>query len=115
MQPSPSNGELKVISEGGGTNAFVARGDSCQNQDPTIGRWLILRIERCPATFPVDRVIVDRDNNRAVEDNAEDEGRAPAWAKVDKIEGDLEMQPPEVIQAKEEHQCGLDSINDRPG
>jgi hypothetical protein len=26
-------------------------------------RWLILRLERCSAPFPLDQVIVDRDNN----------------------------------------------------
>jgi hypothetical protein len=30
---------------------------------PDNPRWLVLRIERCSAPFPFDRVIVDKDNN----------------------------------------------------
>jgi len=36
-------------------------------------RWLILQLERCSAPFPFERVMVDRDNNSAHGENAEDE------------------------------------------
>ena len=40
---------------------------------PDNPRWLVLRIERCSAPFPFDRVIVDRDNNSTAGQNVEDE------------------------------------------
>jgi hypothetical protein len=45
-------------------------------------RWLVLRIDRCSAP-PFDRVIVDRDNNSAPGENADDENLTPAWAKTE--------------------------------
>src|SRR5215831_14217380 len=45
-------------------------------------RWLVLRIERCSARFPFDRVIVDRDNSRARGANVEDEDLIPAWTEA---------------------------------
>ena len=35
---------------------------ACQGLTPDNPRWLVLRIERCSAPFPFDRVIVDRDS-----------------------------------------------------
>jgi hypothetical protein len=40
---------------------------------PDNPRWLVLRIERCSAPFPFDRVIVDRDNNSTPGKNVENE------------------------------------------
>jgi hypothetical protein len=73
---------------------------------PTPGsspRWLILRLERCSAAFPFDRVIVDRDNNNAPGENAEDEDLMPAWVKAEKSEGEVETSAPDMFQSNEDH------------
>ena len=79
---------------------------------PTPGsapRWLILRLERCSAPFPFDRVIVDRDNNSAPGENAEDEDLVPAWVKAEKSEGEVETAP-DMFQSNEEPRRGLEPL-----
>jgi hypothetical protein len=73
-------------------------------------RWLILRLERCSAPFPFDRVIVDRDNNSAPGENSEDETLMPAWAKAEKSGRELEVPAPDVFQSNEEPQRGLEPL-----
>jgi hypothetical protein len=74
-------------------------------------RWLILRLERCSAPFPFDRVIVDRDNNSAPGKNAADENLIPAWAKTeDKSQREIEKHAPDIFQSNEEPQRGLDPL-----
>jgi len=73
-------------------------------------RWLILRIERCSGPFPFDGVIVDRDNNSAPGENTEDENLAPAWAKAEKAEGEVEMPAPDMFRSNEEPRRGLDPL-----
>jgi hypothetical protein len=72
-------------------------------------RWLILRIERCSAPFPFERVIVDRDNNSAPGENAED-NLMPAWAKAEKTECEIEKQAPDMFRSNEEPRRGLDPL-----
>ena len=84
----------------------------------TSPRWLILRLERCAAPFPFDRVIVDRDNNSAPGENAEDEDLMPAWVKAEKSEGEVETSAPDMFQSNEEPRRGceplkIDLIEDR--
>jgi hypothetical protein len=71
---------------------------------------LILRIERCSAPFPFDRVIVDRDNNSAPGENTEEANLAPAWAKAEKNESAVEKQAPDMCQSNQEPQRGLDAL-----
>jgi hypothetical protein len=73
-------------------------------------RWLILRLERCSAPFPFDRVIVDRDNNSIPGENAEDENLAPAWAKAENNAQEVEKQAPDTFRANEEPRRGLDPL-----
>jgi hypothetical protein len=74
-------------------------------------RWLILRIERCSAPFPFDRVIVDRDNNSMAGENARDETLIPAWAKSqDKSEREVETHVPDMFRSNEEPRRGLDPL-----
>jgi hypothetical protein len=65
-------------------------------------RWLILQLERCSAPFPFKRVIVDRDNNGAPGENAEDENLMPAWAKADKSESDVGTTAPDRFESNQE-------------
>jgi hypothetical protein len=74
-------------------------------------RWLILRIERCSAPFPFDRVIVDRDNNSMPGENAGDENLIPAWAKCEnKLEREVKTPAPDVFQSNQEPGRGLDPL-----
>jgi hypothetical protein len=74
-------------------------------------RWLILRIERCSAPFPFDRVIVDRDNNSASGENAEDENLLPAWGKTgEESEEDVKKAAPDIFQSNEEPRRGLEPL-----
>jgi hypothetical protein len=74
-------------------------------------RWLILRVERCSAPFPFDRVIVDRDNNSAAGENAEDENLMPAWRKSEgHSEREVEKSVPDIFQSNEEPQRGLEPL-----
>jgi hypothetical protein len=73
-------------------------------------RWLILRIERCSAPFPFDRVIVDRDNNSIPGENVEDENLMPAWAKTEESEREVEKPAPEIFQSNEEPRRGLEPL-----
>jgi len=77
-----------------------------------VPRWLILRLERCSAPFPFDRVIVDRDNSSAVGENREDENLTPAWVKTeDKPEGEVEKAAaPDRFQSTQEPQRGLEPL-----
>ena len=74
-------------------------------------RWLILRIERCSAPFLFDRVIVDRDNNSASGENAEDENLLPAWGKTgEESEEDVKKVAPDIFQSNEEPRRGLEPL-----
>jgi len=73
-------------------------------------RWLILRIERCSAPFPFDRVIVDRDNNSIVGENNEDENLIPAWAKDERNGRTVEKQALDTFRSNEEPRRGLDPL-----
>src|SRR5215472_12689723 len=73
-------------------------------------RWLILRMERCSAPFPFEEVIVDRDNSSRRGENAEDENLAPAWAKAEKTEGEVETEAPDTFRSNEEPRRGLDPL-----
>jgi hypothetical protein len=53
-------------------------------------------------------VIVDRDNNSAPGENAEDENLMPAWAKADKSEREVETSVPDRFQSNEEPRRGLE-------
>ena len=77
----------------------------------SVPRWLILRLERCSAPFPFDRVIVDRDNNSASGENAEDENLTPAWAKTeDQSEREVEKAALDMFQSNEEPRRGLEPL-----
>ena len=77
----------------------------------SVPRWLILRLERCSAPFPFDRVIVDRDNNSAPGENAEDENLTPAWAKTeDQSEREVEKAALDMFQSNEEPRRGLEPL-----
>jgi len=78
----------------------------------SVPRWLILRLERCWAPFPFDRVIVERDNSSAAGENREDENLTPAWAKTeDKPEGEVETAAaPDRFQSTQEPQRGLEPL-----
>jgi len=73
---------------------------------PDSPRWLILRLERCSAPFPFDRVIVDRDNNSTPSENTKDENLMPAWVKAEKSEQGPETLAPDRFQSNEEPQRG---------
>ena len=73
-------------------------------------RWLILRIERCSAAFPFDRLIVDRDNNSIPGENAEEENLIPAWAKAENNGQKVEQQAPDTFQSNEEPRRNLDPL-----
>jgi hypothetical protein len=73
-------------------------------------RWLMLRIERCTAPFPFDQVIVDRDNNSLLGENAEDETLIPAWAKDERNGQPVEKQSPDAFRSDEEPRRGLDPL-----
>jgi len=73
-------------------------------------RWLILRLERCSAPFPFDRVIVDRDNNSALGENAEDAYLMPAWAEAEKTERTAEKSAPDLFRSNEEPGRGHDPL-----
>lgn len=77
---------------------------------PKTPRWLILRIERCSAPFPFDRVIVDRDNNSAPGANSDDKNLVPAWAKKEESERAVEMLAPDRFQSNEEPRRGLEPL-----
>lgn len=77
---------------------------------PESPRWLILRLERCSAPFPFDRVIVDRDNNSASGQNAEDENLLAAWVKKEESERGMETPAPDTFQSNEEPRRGLDPL-----
>jgi hypothetical protein len=74
-------------------------------------RWLMLQIERCSAPFPFDRVIVERDNNSAPGENADDENLLPAWAKSeDGPAGVVERPKVDTFQANEEPRRGIEPM-----
>jgi hypothetical protein len=73
-------------------------------------RWLILQLERCSAPFPFDRVVVERDNDSARGENAEDENLMPAWSKVGESESEVEKLAPDIFQSNEEPQRGLEPL-----
>jgi hypothetical protein len=73
-------------------------------------RWLILQLERCSAPFPFERVIVDRDNNGAPGENAENENLMPAWAKADKSESDVGTSAPDRFESNQEPRRGLEPL-----
>jgi len=77
---------------------------------PDSPRWLILRLERCSAPFPFDRVIVDRDNNSASGQNAADENLLPAWVKKEESERGIEVPAPDRFQSNEEPRRGLEPL-----
>ena len=77
---------------------------------PDSTRWRILRLEGCSAPFPFDRVIVDRDNNSAPGENAEDENLMPAWAMAEKSEHEVEASAPDMFQSNEEPRRGLEPL-----
>jgi hypothetical protein len=76
----------------------------------TSPRWLILQLERCSAPFPFDRVVVDRDNDSARGENAEDENLKPAWAKAEESESEVEKLAPDMFQSNEEPRRGLEPL-----
>jgi hypothetical protein len=81
-------------------------------------RWLILRIERCSAAFPFDRLIVDRDNNSIPGENAEDENLIPAWPTAENTGKETDKQAPDTFQSNEEPRrlldpLGIDLVEDR--
>ena len=73
-------------------------------------RWLILQLERCSAPFPFDRVVVERDNDSARGENAEDENLIPAWAKAKESESEVEKLAPNMFQSNEEPRRGLEPL-----
>jgi hypothetical protein len=73
-------------------------------------RWLILQLERCSAPFPFERVIVDRDNNSAPGENAEDENLMPGWAKTEEPESHLGTPVPDRFQSNQEPRRGLEPL-----
>jgi hypothetical protein len=73
-------------------------------------RWLILQLERCSAPFPFDRVVVERDNDSARGENAEDENLMPAWAKAEESESEVEKLAPNMFQSNEEPRRGLEPL-----
>jgi len=76
----------------------------------SLPRWLIRQLERCSAPFPFSRVIVDRDNDSASGENAEDENLMPAWAKAEESEGEVEKPAPDLFQSNEEPRRGLEPL-----
>jgi len=80
---------------------------------PDHPRWLVLRIERCSAPFPFDRVIVGRDNNGTHGQNVEDETLRSAWAKTAKTEEserEARTQAPDTFRSNKEPQRGLEPL-----
>ena len=77
---------------------------------PDNPRWLVLRIERCSAPFPFDRVIVDRDNNSTPGQNVEDENLMSAWAKTEESAREVNTQAPDMFRSNEEPQRGLEPL-----
>ena len=73
-------------------------------------RWLILQLERCSAPFPFDRVVIDRDNDSARGENAEDENLMRAWARAEEAESEAEKLTPDVFQSNEEPRRGLEPL-----
>ena len=73
-------------------------------------RWLILQLERCSAPFPFHRVVVERDNDSARGENAEDENLMPAWAKAEESESEVEKLAPNMFQSNEEPRRGLEPL-----
>jgi hypothetical protein len=73
-------------------------------------RWLILQLERCSAPFPFERVIVDRDNDSAPGENAEDENLMPAWEKAEKSESEAGTPAPDRFQSNQEPRRGLEPL-----
>ena len=73
-------------------------------------RWLILQLERCSAPFPFGRVVVERDNDSARGENAEDENLIPAWAKAKESESEVEKLAPNMFQSNEEPRRGLEPL-----
>jgi hypothetical protein len=69
-------------------------------------RWLILQLERSSASFPFERVIVDRDNDGAPGENAEDANLMPAWPKAGESVSDLGKWEPDTFQSNEEPRRG---------
>ena len=77
---------------------------------PDHPRWLVLRIERCSAPFPFDRVIVDRDNNSTPGQNGEDETLRSAWAKTEESGREAGTQAPDTFRSNKEPQRGLEPL-----
>jgi hypothetical protein len=73
-------------------------------------RWLILQLERCSAPFPFERVVVERDNDSARGENAEDQSLMPAWSKAKEAEGAVEKLVPDMFQSNEEPRRGLEPL-----
>jgi hypothetical protein len=55
-------------------------------------------------------VIVDRDNDGAPGENAEDENLMPAWAKADKSESDVGTPAPDRFESNQEPRRGLEPL-----
>jgi hypothetical protein len=77
---------------------------------PDHPRWLVLRLERCSAPFPFDRVIVDRDNNSTPGQNGEDETLRSAWVKTEESEREAGTQSPDTFRSNKEPQRGLEPL-----
>ena len=73
-------------------------------------RWLILQLERCSAPFSFDRVVVDRDNDSARGENAEDENLMPAWVKAEESESEAEKLAPDMFQSNQEPRRSLEPL-----
>jgi len=73
-------------------------------------RWLILQLERCSAPFPFERVVVERDNDSARGENAEDQSLMPAWSKAEEADGAVEKLVPDMFQSNEEPRRGLEPL-----
>jgi hypothetical protein len=73
-------------------------------------RWLILQLECCSAPFPFNRVIVERDNDSAPGENAEDENLKSAWTKADESMGDMGKSAPDRFQANQEPSRGQEPL-----
>jgi hypothetical protein len=67
-------------------------------------------LERCSAPFPFDRVVVERDNDSARGENAEDEDLMPAWAEAEESESEVEKLAPDMFQSNEEPRRGTEPL-----
>ena len=65
IDAAPKASQIKrsdAVSRSQARQPFKAYFFACQGPTPDNPRWLVLRIERCSAPLPFDRVIVDRGN-----------------------------------------------------